>query len=59
MEVSYECAIMKSAFKENTFRKDLRESFLSDTTANFSIFDKVSGEYVGYCGIKNINVENW
>lgn len=59
MKVSYECAIMKSAFKENAFKKDLWESFLSDTAANFSIYDKVSGEYVGYCGIKNINVENW
>lgn len=59
MEVSYECAIMRSAFKETAFRKDLWESFLSVTAANFSIFDKVSGEYVGYCGIKNINVENW
>lgn len=59
MEVSYECAIMRNAFKEDAFRKDLWESFLSDTAANFSIFDKVSGEYVGYCGIKNINVENW
>lgn len=59
MEVSYECAIMRSAFKEIAFKKDLWESFLSVTAANFSIFDKVSGEYAGYCGIKNINVENW
>lgn len=59
MKVSYEYAIMKGTFKENAFRRDLWESFLSDTAANFSIFDKVSGEYVGYCGIKNINVENW
>lgn len=59
MEVSYECSIMRSAFGEEAFKKDLWESFLSDTAANFSIFDKVTGEYVGYCGIKNINVENW
>lgn len=59
IEVSYECAIMRSAFKEDAFKKDLWESFLSDTAANFSIFDKATGEYVGYCGIKNINVENW
>ncbi len=59
MEVSYECAIMRSAFKEDVFKKDLWESFLSDTAANFSIFDKLTGEYVGYCGIKNINVESW
>lgn len=59
MEVSYECSIMRSAFREYAFKKDLWESFLSDTAANFSIFDKVTGEYAGYCGIKNINVENW
>lgn len=59
MEVSYECAIMRSAFKEDVFKKDLWESFLSDIAANFSIFDKLTGEYVGYCGIKNINVESW
>lgn len=59
MEVSYECSIMRGAFKEDAFKKDLWESFLADTAANFSIFDKATGEYVGYCGIKNINVENW
>ncbi|MCM1048252.1 MAG: GNAT family N-acetyltransferase [Clostridiales bacterium] len=59
MKVSYECSIMKSAFKEETFKKDLWESFLEDTAANYSIFDKVTGEYVGYCGIKNLKAENW
>lgn len=59
MEVSYECSIMRGAFKDDAFKKDLWESFLSDTAVNFSIFDIVTGEYVGYCGIKNINVENW
>lgn len=44
MKVSYGCAIMKSAFKEDAFKKDLWESFLSDTAANFSVYDKVSGE---------------
>lgn len=59
IKVSYECAIMRSAFKENSFKKDLWESFLSDAAANYSIFDKATEKYVGYCGIKNINVENW
>lgn len=59
MEVSYECSVMKSAFKEEDFKKDLWESFLEDTAANYSIFDKVNGEYVGYCGIKNLKAENW
>ncbi|MCM1498511.1 MAG: GNAT family N-acetyltransferase [Clostridium sp.] len=59
MKVSYECSVMKRAFKEDTFKKDLWESFLEDTTANYSIFDKVTGEYAGYCGIKNLKAENW
>lgn len=59
MKVSYECSVMKRAFKEEAFKKDLWESFLEDTAANYSIFDKVTGEYVGYCGIKNLKVENW
>lgn len=59
MKVSYECAIMRSAFKEDSFKKDLWESFISNTAANFSIIEKEAMEYVGYCGIKNVNVENW
>lgn len=59
MEVSYECAIMRCAFKENASRRDLWESFLSDAATNFSVFDKVTGAYVGYCGVKKINLENW
>ena len=59
MEVSYECSVMKSAFKEETFKMDLWESFLEDTAAYYSIFDTVTGQYVGYCGIKNLKAENW
>lgn len=59
MKVSYECAIMRSAFKEDAFKKDLWESFISNTAANFSVFEKETREYMGYCGIKNVNVENW
>ena len=59
MAVSYECAIIKGFFKRKSFRKDLWESFLEDTAANYSIFDKATGEYVGYCGIKNLNKMNW
>lgn len=59
MAVSYECSIMKSFFKDAAFKKDLWESFLEDTAANYSIFDKMTGEYVGYCGIKNLKAENW
>ncbi len=59
MEVFYECSFMKSAFKEGAFKENLWKTFLSDTAANYTIFDKATGEYVGYCGIKNLNAENW
>lgn len=59
MAISYECSVMRNAFKEEKFKEDLWESFLEDTAANYSIFDKITGEYVGYCGIKNLRAENW
>lgn len=59
MSVAYECSMMKGFFKGEEFKKDLWELFLEDDVANYSIFDKVSGKYVGYCGIKNLYAENW
>lgn len=59
MAVSYECSVMKSAYKEDKFKKDLWESFIEDNTANFSILDKKSGQYIGYCGIKDLSSDRW
>lgn len=59
MAVFYECSFMKSAFKEERFKRDLWKSFTEDTVANYSVFDNATGRYVGYCGIKNLNAENW
>jgi RimJ/RimL family protein N-acetyltransferase len=38
---------------------DMWETHIAENTANYSIFDKTSGEYVGYCGIKNLTQDNW
>jgi RimJ/RimL family protein N-acetyltransferase len=59
MAVSYENSAMKSAFKDDVFKMDMWETHIAENTANYSIFDKTSGEYVGYCGIKNLTQDNW
>jgi RimJ/RimL family protein N-acetyltransferase len=37
----------------------LWESFIEDNTANFSILDKKSRQYIGYCGIKDLSSDRW
>jgi RimJ/RimL family protein N-acetyltransferase len=59
MAVSYENSAMKRAFKDDAFKMDMWETHIAENTANYSIFDKTSGEYVGYCGIKNLTQNNW
>jgi RimJ/RimL family protein N-acetyltransferase len=59
MAVSYENSAMKSAFKDDVFKMDMWETHIAENTANYSIFDKTSREYVGYCGIKNLTQDNW
>lgn len=59
MGVSYENSVMKSYFKDEEFKEDLWKTFIKDTAAMYSIIDKKTGDYVGYCGIKNLNEENW
>jgi RimJ/RimL family protein N-acetyltransferase len=59
MAVSYENSAMKSAFKDDAFKMAMWETHISEKTANYSIFDKTSGEYVGYCGIKNLTQDSW
>jgi RimJ/RimL family protein N-acetyltransferase len=59
MAVSFECSPMKGAFKDDEFKKDLWNGFLGDNAANYSVFDKASGEYIGYCGIKNLSADRW
>ena len=59
LAVSYEYSFMKGAYKEEEFREATWKEFLSDNAFVCSIYDKVSGEYVGYCSIKDFTKDNW
>jgi RimJ/RimL family protein N-acetyltransferase len=59
MKVSYECSSMKSAYKDDEFKQDLWNSFLEKKAANYSIFDKKTDAYIGYCGIKDLSEDRW
>jgi hypothetical protein len=52
MAVYYENSAVKSAFKDQAFKMDMWETHIAENTANYSIFDKTSEEYIGYCGIR-------
>lgn len=59
MNVSYECSIMKEFFKDALFKQDLWETFTENSRACFSIYDKPTNQFIGYCGIKNLKKEIW
>lgn len=59
LAVSYEHSFMKSAFKDNEFTEDLWNNFLSDKMFVCTVFDWLTGGYVGYCAIKNLNKPDW
>lgn len=59
LAVSYEHSFMQSAFKDNEFTEDLWNNFLSDKMFVCTVFDQVTGGYVGYCAIKNLNKPDW
>ena len=59
LAVSYEHSSMKEWYKEEAFRKTTWEDFLSENSFVCSIYDKISGEYVGYCSIKNLMKDEW
>lgn len=48
-----------TAYKEKSFRKDMWKEFISDNAFVCSIYDKTSGDYVGYCSIKNLSKDDW
>jgi RimJ/RimL family protein N-acetyltransferase len=59
MKVSFECSSMKWAFKDDEFKKGLWDNSLGENAAIYSIFDQETGEYIGYCGIKNLSEDRW
>jgi RimJ/RimL family protein N-acetyltransferase len=59
MAVSFENSSMKSAFKYDEFKRELWDSFMEENAANYSIFEKQTGIYIGYCGIKDLSKDRW
>ena len=57
LQVSYECSLLKWEFKDEAFREMLWEEFTDENAENYGIFIKKTGEFVGYCEIKNITKE--
>lgn len=59
LSVSYEYSYMKGAYKDEQFRNSTWKEFITDSSFVCSIYDKESGEYVGYCSIKDITKSDW
>lgn len=59
MDVSYECSAMKNSFKEEDFKQELWKEFLKEYEVVASIYDKKSGDYVGYCSVKDMCKSDW
>ena len=57
MQVAYECSIIKHEFENKIYRKYLWEEFVDKNAAYYCIYDKKSKDFVGYCGINNLNKE--
>ncbi len=55
--LSYTYSCMKSAFKDEEFLEDLWNGFLNGKSFTCTVYDQKTGDYVGYCAIKDI--EEW
>ena len=52
--LSYTYSCMKSAFKDEEFLEDLWNGFLNGKSFICTVYDQKTGDYVGYCAIKDI-----
>lgn len=59
IQVSYECATLKGFYKNEDYVQGVWSDFISDNAANYSIYDRKNGNYIGYCGIKDVNSVIW
>ena len=50
---------MKSAFKDEEFVEDLWKGFIYGKSFTCTVYDQKSGDYVGYCAIKDIEKPDW
>ena len=57
--LSYTYSCMKSAFKDEEFLEDLWNGFLNGKSFICTVYDQKTGDYVGYCAIKDIERPDW
>lgn len=57
--LSYTYSCMKSAFKDEEFVEDLWNGFICGKSFTCTVYDQKSGDYVGYCAIKDIERPDW
>ena len=57
--LSYTYSCMKSAFKDEEFLEDLWNGFLNGKSFTCTVYDQKTGDYVGYCAIKDIEKPDW
>ncbi len=54
-----EYAYMKSAFAKTEFKVELWKEYLSEESLYYTIARREDDAFIGYCGVKNLNRENW
>lgn len=59
LAISYTYSCFKGWFSEETFVNSLWGDFISDSAFVCSIYQKGTGEYLGYCSVKNLAKEEW
>lgn len=57
--LSYTYSCMESAFKDEEFIEDLWNGFINGKSFTCTVYDQKSGDYVGYCAIKDIEKPDW
>lgn len=57
--LSYTYSCMKSAFKDEEFLEDLWNGFLNGKSFTCTVYDQKTGDYVGYCAIKDPEKPDW
>ena len=58
-QLKREYAYMKSAFSKPEFKDELWQEYLSEESLYYTIAKKEDNNFIGYCGVKNLNRKVW
>lgn len=58
-QLKKEYAYMKYAFKKSEFKDELWQEYLSEESLYYTIAKKEDNNFIGYCGVKNLNRKVW